>query len=314
MTVLADFVEPALELDDHATIGDALPSLALGKPAWVTSEDRWSAVLPRHAVGFPLRRRLVDLPLVDLTPLGANATVADVLTSEHAEGYVPVVEAERLLGHVVVSRVERSVRVIRADVAAAIAHDLNNSLCALAAMVDESESGAMQSAVDHTLRVAERLFTLSRDSGRDPSPLNAGDLVRDLASWLEPTVAPVKLVVRIAPNLPVVMAYRAALERLLVNLVMNARDALGRSGLIRLDVDGVDNQVRVAVTDDGPGIPSFVVERVFEAGTTTKYDHYGIGLASARASAQRMGASLDLAHTGSNGTRFEVRLETVPQK
>lgn len=311
---LTDFVEPALALDGYATIRDALPSLMEGKPAWVVHDDRWSAVLPHHAVGHAPGRRVVDLPLVELRPIGADATVADVLTRDHAGGYVPVVDSHRLLGHVAVARVERSARVIRADLAAAIAHDLNNSLCALAAILDESEGGPEHSAVQHTTRIAERLFTLARDTVHKPEPLHVGDLVRELASWLGPTVTPVKLVVRVGPGLPVALAYRAALERLLVNLVMNAKDAIAMKGSIHIEVEASEGAVLVTVWDDGPGIPQSVINRVFESGATTKVDHSGIGLASARAAAQRMDARLELVSTGPEGTRFELRLEAVTQK
>jgi len=115
-------------------------------------------------------------------------------------------------------------------------------------------------------------------------------------------------------DLPVAWIHRAALERILVNLVMNARDVIRDAGTIDVRVRRGDDGVSIEVADDGPGIPPHVVSRLFEVGQTTKRDSLGIGLASARAAAEQMNTRLELVHTSPRGTCFRLRLRAANEK
>lgn len=97
--------------------------------------------------------------------------------------------------------------------------------------------------------------------------------------------------------------------RLVVStLVRNALDAAGDTGQVRVAVDEVDAHVEIRVTDDGPGVPAALRERIFDLAFSTKPGGSGIGLALAKREAERMGGSIRVDAPPGAGTQFRVRL------
>ena len=139
----------------------------------------------------------------------------------------------------------------------------------------------------------------------------------DIHPGLETTVtmlghklADVRVVRELDRSLPPVPAYAAELNQVWTNLIDNAADAMGGSGVLTLRTRRDGDEAVVEVGDDGPGIPEEVRTRIFDAFFTTKPagDGSGLGLDNVRRIlVERHGGSIDVT-TSSTGTTFIARL------
>ena len=96
-------------------------------------------------------------------------------------------------------------------------------------------------------------------------------------------------------------------EQVLINLLLNAIEASPDGGTVRVGLTRGDGSVRIAVSDQGPGIPETVREHVFDPYFTTRDSGNGLGLAVSREVVAHHGGSLQF-ETGSDGTTFTMRL------
>ena len=102
-------------------------------------------------------------------------------------------------------------------------------------------------------------------------------------------------------------ARRDSLRAALVNLVLNAIDAAGRGGAVRLDIVAEQGHVSLVVEDTGPGPPPALATTIHEPFVTGKPEGVGLGLAVANAVAEEHGGTLSWIRE-SGRTRFAVRL------
>jgi two-component system sensor histidine kinase AtoS len=122
--------------------------------------------------------------------------------------------------------------------------------------------------------------------------------------------AKVSVHVERAPDLPAVIPLDAnKIRQLLVNLLLNAMQAIVRNGTIfvRARWDASNAVVRLEVADDGTGIPDEVRDQVFELFVSTKDGGGGLGLAVARQVVQEHGGTIDFESSG-KGTTFRIEL------
>jgi CheY-like chemotaxis protein len=130
-------------------------------------------------------------------------------------------------------------------------------------------------------------LTVARGTGSELGPCSLSAVVRGAVSLVEPTLpAGIKLLDEVSDELPPVLGDVGDLEQVLVNLMVNARDAIGERGTIKVvartyDV-GRGRGVAVMVEDDGPGIPPERYGEVFQPFVTSKPTGSGLGLAVAR--------------------------------
>jgi two-component system sensor kinase FixL len=109
---------------------------------------------------------------------------------------------------------------------------------------------------------------------------------------------------------------KVQLEQILLNLLLNAMDALADPEIpvrkIHLDVarQGHD-QVRVTITDTGPGVAQELRSQVFDSFVTTKDDGMGLGLALSRSIAEAHGGTLSLGDSASPGATFHLVLPAI---
>jgi nitrogen fixation/metabolism regulation signal transduction histidine kinase len=134
----------------------------------------------------------------------------------------------------------------------------------------------------------------------------------------------IALTVRIDPQRRAVMGNSAQLESVIVNLAVNARDALPSGGEVNISVSNVDLDlqslplpelspgpyVEICVADNGSGIPQEVVDRVFEPFFSTKGDQggTGLGLSMVRAFARQFGGAAEIESTVGEGTLVRLLL------
>jgi len=125
----------------------------------------------------------------------------------------------------------------------------------------------------------------------------------------------------IAPDLPLLHADRHQLCQVFTNLIINAFEAMDGRG--HIEVAAVDGQVEedhgphgvvhvptviVQITDDGPGVPADVVDKIFNPFFTTKAQGSGLGLAIVRKIVDAHDGRIDIASAPGRGTRFTVTL------
>lgn len=122
----------------------------------------------------------------------------------------------------------------------------------------------------------------------------------------------------LSPGLPMVSGDRVQLSQVLLNLILNAMDAVTgqppeRRRIVVAAIRTDDGQIEIQVADSGPGMPEDVVRRIFEPFYTTKPAGMGMGLAISRTIAEAHGGSLSVVTGHEEGAMFRLRLPVPKQ-
>lgn len=222
--------------------------------------------------------------------------------------------------------------------AGGVAHDFNNMLTIILTHAqdaleqappgsDLAESlAAITAAADRSASLTRQLLAFGRRLVLRPEPLLLDGVLGQIAGLIERVLgAHIKLVVSASPDLWHVEVDRAQLEQVVVNLVLNARDAMPEGGTVAI---ALDNQTlgerpsgaraalapgeyaRLTVGDTGAGMDEATRLRVFEPFFTTKArgDGTGLGLSAAQGFARQCGGDLTLESAPGKGTTFELFL------
>jgi PAS domain S-box-containing protein len=213
--------------------------------------------------------------------------------------------------------------------AGGVAHDFNNLLTiilGLSALSPEDAAriplpdlrrrfAAIESSATKAADLTARLLALGRRQLLHPKPLDANLLLRELIGVVR-SVFPesVDLKLRTGAANSTVLADRAQLEQAILNIVLNARDAVGDSGAVLIgtgdsEIDG-SPAVAIKVTDTGVGIPEDLKSRIFEPFFTTKDGSggTGLGLASAYGIVSQSGGRIEVESTPGLGSTFIILL------
>lgn len=214
--------------------------------------------------------------------------------------------------------------------AGGVVHDLNNLLfvvLANAGLLAESADvgqraellGVLTGAAERCAELVRRLLTFGNRS-LGVGSCDATRALAELGPLLSQVVPPGVQVVAQAPEVPChVAAPRGALDQVLLNLVINARDAVGEEGRIDVglavvDAAGDDAPIvlpaaRLSVRDDGPGIPDDVAQWMFQPFFSTKPagQGTGLGLSTVKGLVEGTGGVVQV-DSGPGGTEFAVWL------
>jgi two-component system, NtrC family, sensor kinase len=268
----------------------------------------------------------------ELTELGRNLhTMTEHLIREEEALRAKVDEVERAT----VSLKEAQDRLVRSErlasvgrLAAGLAHEVGNPIAALLGLEDLLLEGGLDAAeqqdfLQRMRKETERIHRILRDllQFARPSELSpagsgaAGDVasaVNDTAALIAPQKAmrDVTLDLSIPDGLPSVALRDEQLMQLVLNLVLNAVDALDGGGRVRVIAQPRADGVQLVVEDNGPGVALAVRERLFEPFVTTKEvgKGTGLGLAVCRGLVEAVGGSIVLDLGFSAGARFVVEL------
>lgn len=216
---------------------------------------------------------------------------------------------------------------------AAIVHEVSQPLAAMEATLAAAEMGAARSTEKTVARIAtarnlirrmqRTIKHLKSFSRKDTADLERIEIGAVAASALE-LVAPRARALGIKPRVVVpdgplfANAGRVRLEQVLVNLLLNALDAVEGQPApeVELRLEGAENELNLSVRDNGPGIAPEDVPRVTEPFFSTKDDGagLGLGLAISQAILSEIGGRLDTRSTPGEGTQMIVTLTRVREK
>jgi C4-dicarboxylate-specific signal transduction histidine kinase len=251
-------------------------------------------------------------------------TAMDVTERKKAEEAVR--EAQATLAHM--ARV-----MTMGELASSIAHEVNQPLAAvvtngnaslrwLAAEppnIDEAQECARRIVRDGKRAgdVIARIRTLAKRSTPIKAPVDLNDAIQEVLAMINVETRQHQVAIRtgLAAGLPQVSADRVQLQQVLLNLTMNALDAMKgiterrRELFIRSDADPAG--VCVAVQDTGTGLDPQSTERLFQAFYTTKPSGMGLGLAISRTIIEAHGGRLWAAPNSGGGATFQFTLPTA---
>ncbi|WP_420391530.1 ATP-binding protein [Acuticoccus sp.] len=226
------------------------------------------------------------------------------------------------------------------QLAGGIAHDFNNVLTAILGFSDlllqnhrpsdpafRDIMNIKQSA-QRAAGLVKQLLAFSRRQTLRPTVVNLNDVLADLSIMLDRLIGePIRLELSYGRDLWPVLADQSQLEQVVINLAVNARDAMqggGRLtirtrnvpvGEVELDVSDVGegpqgDAVLVEVEDVGTGMPQHILDKIFEPFFTTKAtgEGTGLGLSTVYGIVKQTGGTLTVASTEGHGTRFRVYL------
>lgn len=206
------------------------------------------------------------------------------------------------------------------DVARRVAHELKNPLTPIrmgaAALARNADPGVRDTGEMIAEEVA-RLDEMARNFSRFGRPPEGPSAPVDLAELLEGLVARhgnepggPEVSLEMEDELPLVEGHHDALARAVLNLLVNAREALGDrpEGQVRIGARRVPGGVEVTVADNGPGVPRAIRDDIWLPEVTTRSRGSGLGLAMVRQTVQAHGGEVSLALPAGGGASFGVFL------
>lgn len=222
----------------------------------------------------------------------------DLTAQEEAEAHLHELQSELIR----MSRVSAA-----GTLAAALAHELNQPLAAIANYVQSCVASgqhlpqAMQEALaeagQEALRAGEIVHRLREFVSKGAldktfvSPRRLAEVARDLGA-IGAKSRSIRCEILMRDDLPSVLVDQVQIQQVLLNLIRNAFDAIRHFGRITIAATEMDGMVRFCVADDGPGIDPALEHSVFEAFISSKSDGMGMGLAICRTIVEAHGGQM----------------------
>jgi signal transduction histidine kinase len=207
------------------------------------------------------------------------------------------------------------------QLAAGVAHELGNPLASIDAQLQRAEGDPTRAASSVTIvrrevgrmsRMLRELVDFARRKRDEVRLASANTVVEDVVRLVEHDSRARNVVVtrELADGLPGLRIVEDHLAQVVLNLALNALDALAQQGSLVFTTSVEDGAVVIRVRDTGGGIPEDVATRLFEPFFTTKPAGRGtgLGLFVSKRIVDDMGGTLALESTGATGTTFVIRL------
>jgi hypothetical protein len=229
------------------------------------------------------------------------------------------------------------------QLAGGVAHDFNNMLTAILGYAEllteqigpEKPIGAdlrqIQAAAERAAALTRQLLAFSRKQVLALAPLDLSSVVSELEPMLRRLIdGPIRIDTKLAVDLCPVIADATQLEHMLINLAVNARDAMPRGGVLTISTGNVNLDASfvathrgsnagsfavLSVTDTGVGMSPEIVGRIFEPFFTTKArgQGTGLGLAAVYGTVKQLGGYIGVESVPMHGTTFTVYLPATLQ-
>ena len=226
--------------------------------------------------------------------------------------------------------------------AGGIAHDFNNILTAVgghaALLLDEIPPGSplrhgveeIVRGVDRAASLTRQLLAFSRKQVLQPRVLDLATVVAETQSMLGRLIGEdIELRTRTEPGLGRVRADPGQIQQVILNLAVNARDAMPDGGVLSIELDNVNLEesmagrhggvqpagryVRLSISDTGTGIPEEIKPHIFEPFFTTKEKGTGLGLSTVYGIVKQSGGFIWVYSERGRGTTFKIYLPRVDE-
>jgi signal transduction histidine kinase/HAMP domain-containing protein len=225
--------------------------------------------------------------------------------------------------------------------AGGVAHDFNNILCGMIGYVallkrnhapddkDFKMLDTIEKAGFRAANLTKQLLTFSRQEAMDHRPIEVNEHIDNVAKLLENTISKlITIKLELGDPLPPVLSDPAQLEQIIMNLSVNARDAMPNGGQILIKSEQVivddnfcemhpeakpGNFIKITVSDEGEGIDQEILPRIFEPFFTTKEfgKGSGLGLAMVYGIVKSHKGFIMVASSAGKGTIFTVYLPVI---
>ena len=208
--------------------------------------------------------------------------------------------------------------------AAGIAHEINNPLAGILLYSSNlikkvPQDGPIKEGLDVIIRetircksIIQELLEFSRDREPKKKPYNLNDIIEKSLSILENEfrLQHIRVEKQLIGDMENILLDENQIEQVLVNLLLNAVQAMKESGLITVQsvMDNARHNARVMITDTGCGIPEEHMPRIFEPFFSTKPKGTGLGLAVSYGIVQNHGGNIQVAGQPGQGTCFTIEL------
>jgi PAS domain S-box-containing protein len=262
------------------------------------------------------------IPATDSTPAFRGTVIVDITDRKRAEEALQQAQAD-------LARLNRVM--VLEEMAASVAHEVNQPI---AAVITNANAGlrwlsARQPDVDEVRQalgrivrdgtrageVIGRIRALVKKTPPRRERLGINQTIREVVALTQAEMQrnAVRLQSRLADDLPVISADRVQLQQVMINLIINAIEAMAGAGDGPRELTIVSrindaNDVIVEVQDTGPGLDPEKLDRLFQSFYTTKPDGIGMGLAISRSIAEAHGGRLSATPNNSRGALFRFTL------
>ncbi|MFO0585638.1 MAG: response regulator [Anaeromyxobacter sp.] len=213
--------------------------------------------------------------------------------------------------------------------AGGVAHEFNNVLTSIGASAGfigmEAEPGSeladiareIEAGVERGTQLTRQMLAFTQRQVLQPRPVDVNALLGDMRRVLERVLGEgIQVVLEPARETCRVLADPGQLQQAMLNLVVNARDAMPKGGRILLATSlakGPPAEVVIEVVDEGPGIPPEIAEHLFEPFYSTKADGTGLGLASVYGIVKQHRGTVEVEPGLGRGATFRIRLPAVAE-
>ena len=193
------------------------------------------------------------------------------------------------------------------------------------AFLDEIQRAAVRAEA-----LTRQLLAFSRKQVLNPKVLDLNSVIRNMENMLRPMIGEdIQVVTNLAPALSCIKADRGQIEQVLMNLVVNARDAMPSGGRLRVSTANVGPErpntyraeaadahfILLTVSDTGIGMDEETLSRIFEPFFTTKSDGKGsgLGLSTVYGIVEQSGGQIEVESHPGDGTTFKIYFPTVSE-
>ncbi len=241
-------------------------------------------------------------------PVGSSAVVKDVTAFRNLERQLADAEHLATLG----------------ELSAGLAHEIKNPLAGIKGAIEvirdtTPASDVHREIMGDVLHEVSRIDRIVRDllNYAKPKPPSLGtvrlpELAQRIIAMARQSVKSETLSIslEVRCELPEFTGDETLLEQSLLNLILNAQNAMPEGGeiMVRLSYDTEDALIRMEVEDSGHGIPEAIRKKIFHPFFTTRTDGTGLGLATCLKNVQYHGGTIDVQSEPGRGTRFTIAI------
>jgi two-component system NtrC family sensor kinase len=285
-----------------------------GRKMFPSTGAHWSS----HGTELSFRRK-------DGTEFPAEVTLT---AFKYSGGHAIIALISDLTERLAIEREARRVETLNAlgSVAAGLAHELNNPLAVIASRIElmltsehlhqetRHDLMVLQSNVERASRISRNMLSLARQRPGTRHSMDMNAVVEEaiLIAGADRRGEALSIGTCLDRTLPPVFGDPTALQQVLINLVMNAREAGATAVQIETNGDlSNPDHLQITISDDGPGIDRERVKKVFEPFFTTKPGGTGLGLWLSQRIIQDHGGTIAVASEQSKGTKFAIVLPTL---